>query len=260
MTLQQFIDYALKIKKIEYHSNGGASTHYQCVDLANYYIDKVWGLKAIIGTNAKDFPERLTNGMEFVPNTLEYLPEAGEIVVWNSKVGGGAGHIAVITKKGKQTTFESIDQNWSKKQEITLENHNYTNVRGFIRKKGGMSSMYKGYDLSNKDSMKVAVDVLVRVQSGEFVEKKDYEKEIEQLKKELADKPTGLLTGKRKMLVSLLTPITVIAAKLVAEHLGVEISPQELLYMALAGLAYIGVEGARDLTTTISELKSDTPK
>lgn len=37
-----------------------------------------------------------------------------------------------------------------------------------------MANMYKGYDLANPESMKVAVDVLVRLQSGELVEKKDY--------------------------------------------------------------------------------------
>src|SRR5690606_18454400 len=41
---------------------------------------------------------------------------------------------------------------------------------------GGDSSMqYKGYDLTNQESMKVAVDVLVRVQAGEFVDKPKYE-------------------------------------------------------------------------------------
>lgn len=36
-------------------------------------------------------------------------------------------------------------------------------------------SMYKGYDLTNAESMKVAVDVLVRVQNGEFVDKSVHE-------------------------------------------------------------------------------------
>jgi len=40
----------------------------------------------------------------------------------------------------------------------------------------GTTNMYKGYDLSNVDSMKVAVDILVRVQAGEFVEKTELDK------------------------------------------------------------------------------------
>jgi hypothetical protein len=137
MTLNEYIKYALSQKQIEYHSYDPRAK-YHCVDLANDYITKVWGLKAIIGTNAKDFPEKLTDGMEFVKNTTEYLPEAGEVAVWNGRVGGGAGHISVVTRKGAQLNFNSLDQNWSKPLFITEENHTYTNVRGFIRKKETM--------------------------------------------------------------------------------------------------------------------------
>lgn len=56
----------------------------------------------------------------------------------------------------------------------------------FIEKyKGGDSvTSYKGYDLDNKESMKVAVDVLVRVQAGEFVDKKKYEEDLKKAKEE----------------------------------------------------------------------------
>lgn len=36
-------------------------------------------------------------------------------------------------------------------------------------------TLYKGYDLDNKDSMKVAVDVLVRLNNGEFIDKPVHE-------------------------------------------------------------------------------------
>jgi hypothetical protein len=48
-----------------------------------------------------------------------------------------------------------------------------------------MANMYKGYDLNNPESMKVAVDVLVRVQNGEFVEKAKYEADINKAKEEV---------------------------------------------------------------------------
>jgi hypothetical protein len=140
MTLQEYITYALAKKQIEYHSYDPRAK-YQCVDLCNDYITKVWGLEAIIGTDAKDFPERLKTGMEFIKNTTEYLPVAGEIAVWDGDVGGGAGHIAVVTAQGLQTSFKSLDQNWSKPLYITQETHNYNNVRGFIRKKGSMANV-----------------------------------------------------------------------------------------------------------------------
>lgn len=135
MTLQEYKAYALAKKQIEYHSFDPRAK-FQCIDLVNDYITKVWGLEAIIGTDAKDVPERLKPGMEFVENTPEYLPNPGEVAVWNGKVGGGAGHISVVTDKGSQLTFKSLDQNWSKPLYITEEIHSYNNVRGFIRKKG----------------------------------------------------------------------------------------------------------------------------
>jgi len=133
MSLNEFRLYALAKKQIEYHSFN-PNAKFQCTDLANDYILKVWKLATIIGTNAKDFPERLSPGMEFIKNAVDYLPEAGELAVWNGQVGGGAGHISVVLKKGLQATFQSLDQNWSKPLFITQEKHSYTNVRGFIRK------------------------------------------------------------------------------------------------------------------------------
>lgn len=60
---------------------------------------------------------------------------------------------------------------------------------------GGSVTNYKGYDLDNKDSMKVAVDILVRVQAGEFVDKPKYdalEKEAVELRKRPSQcPPTG---------------------------------------------------------------------
>jgi len=133
MTINEFKLYALAKKQIEFHSFN-PNAKFQCVDSVNFYIDRVWGLKAIIGTDAKDFPKKLSPGMEFIKNTVDYLPEAGEVAVWSGTVGGGAGHIAVVLKKGLQATFQSLDQNWSKPLFITEEIHTYISVRGFIRK------------------------------------------------------------------------------------------------------------------------------
>lgn len=57
-----------------------------------------------------------------------------------------------------------------------------------------MANMYKGYDLNNPESMKVAVDILVRVQGGEFIEKSVYEKAIATAEK--SEYERGLREGK----------------------------------------------------------------
>jgi murein DD-endopeptidase MepM/ murein hydrolase activator NlpD len=60
-----------------------------------------------------------------------------------------------------------------------------------------VGNMYKGYDLSNQDSMKVAIDVLVRVQNGEFVDKSKYDADIKLIKDQLTEcenKPPTVIT------------------------------------------------------------------
>jgi len=298
MTLQEYKLYALAKKQIEYHSFNPRAV-FQCTDLANDYIVVVWGLFAIIGTDAKDFPERLAPGMEFIKNTIDYLPEAGEIAVWNGRVGGGAGHISVVLEKGLQTTFQSLDQNWSKPLFITEEKHSYKNVRGFIRKKESMpvadplkeclsqhaklvteatrkDEAIEGLevDVLNKKteikglktslegkSVKITTQEVeiatlgkqVSAYKGEVTKK---ENEIIELNKKLTEKPSGFFVGKRKMLVGILTPIVVAAVKIISTKLGVELDTQEMLYLILAGLAYIGVEGAKDLTVAVKSLKN----
>ena len=291
MTLQEYRKYALAKKQIEYHSFNPNAV-FQCVDLANDYIDRVWELRPIKGTDAKDFPERLAPGMEYVINTVDYLPEAGEVAVWSAKVGGGAGHISVVLKKGLQTTFQSLDQNWSKPLFITEEKHSYTNVRGFIRKKESMPATdplkeclsqhsklvteatkkdkaIDGLELDvfNKEteikglkaSLEETSDQIttlgkqVSAYKGEVTKK---ENEIIELNKKLTEKPSGFFVGKRKMIVGILTPITVAIVKIVSTKLGVEIDAQEMLYLILAGLAYIGVEGAKDLTVAVKSMEN----
>jgi len=295
MTLNQFKLYALAKKQIEYHSFNPNAV-FQCTDLANDYIDRVWGLKVIIGTDAKDFPERITPGMEFIKNTVDYLPKAGEIAVWSGGAGGGAGHIAVVLRKGLRTTFRSLDQNWSKPLFITEEKHSYTIVRGFIRKKESMpatdplkeclsqhSKLVTEATKKDKTIEGLEIDILkketeikglntsleetsdqittlgkqVSAYKGEVTKK---ENEIIELNKKLTEKPSGFFVGKRKMLVGILTPIVVAVVKIVSTKLGVELDAQEMLYLILAGLAYIGVEGAKDLTVAVkSKENSDTP-
>lgn len=55
------------------------------------------------------------------------------------------------------------------------------------------SNIYKGYDLSNQESMKVAVDVLVRVQQGEFVDKPVYEAKVKELQECLNRPPKEII-------------------------------------------------------------------
>jgi hypothetical protein len=131
LTIDQFISKYLG-KQVEYHSYN-SNALYQCTDLANLYIKEVLNLTPIIGTNAKDFPSKIGDEFEFIKNTPDLIPKKGWIAIWNGRVGGGAGHIAVVRDdKAATTSFNSIDQNWSKPLFVTLETHNYNSVSGFL--------------------------------------------------------------------------------------------------------------------------------
>lgn len=45
--------------------------------------------------------------------TLSQAPEVGSIVVWNSSIGRGHGHVAYVTKVFSKDKFEVWDSNWS---------------------------------------------------------------------------------------------------------------------------------------------------
>lgn len=137
MTLEELKNRLLG-KQIEFHSYGSGA-YAQCVDLCNYYINTVLDTSTkdyteIIGTNAKDFATKYDpEDFDYIVNTPEGV-QRGDIVVWNGRVGGGAGHVA-IALSGDVNSFQSLDQNWSQVERVTLETHDYKNVSGWLRPK-----------------------------------------------------------------------------------------------------------------------------
>lgn len=147
----------------------------QCVDLFQFYNRDIVGAP-VVGGNAIDIPNTYPkNFYTWIPNTPTNVPEPGDVIIWGAKVGP-YGHIAIFLK-GDATSFTSLDQNWPVGSIVHEQNHKYTEgVIGWLHPtktqatQPSTTNMYKGYDLTNQDSMKVAVDVLVRVQAGEFVD------------------------------------------------------------------------------------------
>lgn len=117
----------------------------QCVDLFRFYCHEVLGIDQPMGVvGAADFwtnfPKDpiLNQNFDQIPNTLEFEPVEGDVVIWNKNAGGGFGHIAIATGKNQGLQFfESFDQNWSKVSYCELFNHSYKNVLGVLRPKGG---------------------------------------------------------------------------------------------------------------------------
>lgn len=132
MTLNEFV---IKWNGKYLEVAGSANAKYQCVDLANGYIRDVLGLSIIEWTNAVDFPSKVGDNYEYIKNTLTNVPKEGDIVVWKPSPG----HIAVFIE-GNANTFKSFDQNFPIGSPCHVQNHDYTNVTGWLRFKGNQAT------------------------------------------------------------------------------------------------------------------------
>jgi len=139
MNLSQFISkYSGKYLEVA----GSANAINMCVDLANGYLKEVLNLPIVEWTNAVDFPSKVNpKDFEYILNTPEGVPEAGDIIIWGGKIG----HIAIFVN-GDVNWFTSFDQNWPTGSVCHLVDHSYSNVIGWLRPEGGNMSLQKEYD------------------------------------------------------------------------------------------------------------------
>jgi hypothetical protein len=113
----------------------------QCVDEARYYFAEVCGIRQPAGVvGAKDFyvnfekdPVLKTN-FEKIPNTPEFVPKPGDVVLWDGTKGNPYGHIGVFIS-GDVRSFNSFDQNLPNGAPCGIVHHTYSNVLGFLRPK-----------------------------------------------------------------------------------------------------------------------------
>lgn len=148
----------------------------QCFDLAHQYHYDCLGIKdgkVISHPGAYQiFTEFNSNGLDSkyfdkIANTPDGVPQSGDIIVWGQQVGP-YGHVAIFVS-GDANSFDSFDANWPVGSLPHIQHHDYFGVLGWLKPKVP-TNYYKGYDLTNEASMKVAVDVLVKVQNGVFIE------------------------------------------------------------------------------------------
>lgn len=193
-----------------------------------------------------------------------------------------AGHIA-INLDGNSKTFLSFDQNYPVGKPCEKVVHNYSGVLGWFtyKKKEQIMSdkkyteaemskireerdknwnLYQNEKTSHEKRIdefadfKVIYEAELKVKENQIsgykgqITKK--ESEISDLMKQLEKKneTKPFLQGKRKMFVSVLTPIVAIISQLLAKNFNIDLPPETILYLVLTGLAYIGVEGVKDLT------------
>lgn len=137
-TIQEFIN-KYNGKPVDRDGFYGA----QCADLATQWTAEAFGIGFLptpYSGGAKDFWEHfdtipvLRDNFVRIPNTPDFIPQAGDLMVWNGNYGGGYGHVAITTGKGDLNTFESFDQNWGGMY-AHLVLHDYNGVYGVLRHK-----------------------------------------------------------------------------------------------------------------------------
>lgn len=144
MTFDEFIK-TYNGKKIDYDGAYGV----QCVDLIKLYLDKCFGIKAGAWGNAHAYYDNFCNiaplykNFVGLKNTPDFVPEKGDIMVWNKSKSMPYGHIAICDGVGNKTYFYSYDQNWTGRGDpCTRIKHNYNGVAGVLRpKKSGNKSV-----------------------------------------------------------------------------------------------------------------------
>lgn len=132
MTLNQFVE----------KYNGTKVGDGQCVALVKQYEQDVLDLIPQAVGNAHqyydDFYDEpfLYENFDRITYNGSNVPNIGDIIIWSTAVGGGYGHIAIVYENISSSSFTSFDQNWNTPLVCNIENHNYNNVLGWIRKKG----------------------------------------------------------------------------------------------------------------------------
>lgn len=106
---------------------------FQCVDLYRQYVKDVLNLPQSPGVvGAYQIWDRHdSTKFEKIKNTPEAIPQLGDIIIWK-KI---ANHVSIFNY-GDIESFVSFDQNWPIGSICHFQNHNYTNVIGWLRPKG----------------------------------------------------------------------------------------------------------------------------
>ena len=115
------------------------SAPFQCMDLAYLWIFTLNIPKATIQNSYAyqvfTAPKPITKEyFEIIKNSASFVPQVGDLCVWDKKFNGTVGHIAIATGKGDTKTFESFDQNIGSLYPQVIK-HDYKNFLGVLRPK-----------------------------------------------------------------------------------------------------------------------------
>ena len=115
MSLEQFERAALEEKAIDWDGVYGE----QCTDLSRFYFHCVLGIPQPGGvTGAQDFyynyprDKVLRENFERIDNTMEFVPEPGDIAIWKGNSNNPFGHIAIVVGPSTVKAMTVLEQNY----------------------------------------------------------------------------------------------------------------------------------------------------
>ena len=85
----------------------------QCVDLYRQYLKDVLNVPQSPPVKGAAWIKSTydTKLFDWLDNTITAVPKLGDILIWDTRAGGGFGHVAIY-KQGNVLSFTSFDQNW----------------------------------------------------------------------------------------------------------------------------------------------------
>lgn len=200
MSLSEFVAYWTMKPQMDFDGKYGN----QCVDLFRFYLRDVLKIPQPpgVGGAAELFTNYNPAFFERIFNAPGIVPDPGNIAIWGPSGNNEFGHVAVVTQAdAKSLEFESFDINYPSEGyknssgifigtgRAHLQKHIWTeNILGWLKplkQPEGNSTMANYYpisephiDLTNQESVKVAIDTWVRVVNGEFINKEEHERQM----------------------------------------------------------------------------------
>lgn len=104
----------------------------QCFDLVNKWSTTL-GYRPFSGLYASGIYQQPQGNYSQIPNSPTAVPQAGDIIVWNNRYGGGYGHTGIATGEGDTNYFVSFDQNYPTGSPSKPVRHSYDGVIGWLR-------------------------------------------------------------------------------------------------------------------------------
>lgn len=103
---------------------------YQCMDLMYLWvfcndIPKVTVQQAMAKDVYKKPKDETKKYFDLIPNTRDFIPQTGDICVFDGNKQNPIGHVAIATGEGTLTWFKTLDQNWAGKNYMRINTHNY---------------------------------------------------------------------------------------------------------------------------------------